>query len=121
MTSTSEAAMTSSLCSSNEQLEKTDCSCCERRAARLCYQCYAARTPRAQKVVAVALAASEARREERHRKDHEKDVVERARERGAGARDDLRMRSSNFRALGHEGCPYTSIFVTALIGYRRPG
>jgi hypothetical protein len=71
-----------------EQLEKTDCSCCERRTARLCCQCYAARTPRAQKLVAVALAATEARREERHRKDLEKDIAERARQRGAASRDD---------------------------------
>jgi hypothetical protein len=71
-----------------EQMEKTVCSCCERRTPRLCYQCYAGRTPRAQKIVAAALASSEARREERHRKDHEKDVAERARERSAYSRDD---------------------------------
>jgi hypothetical protein len=71
-----------------EQLEKAECSCCERRTPRLCYQCYAARTPRAQKLVAAALAASHARLEERHRNDHEKDVAERARQRSADARDD---------------------------------
>jgi hypothetical protein len=71
-----------------EQLEKTDCSCCDRRTARLCYQCYAARTPRAQKLVAAAIAASQARREDRHRKDLEKDVAQRARQRGILSRDD---------------------------------
>jgi len=71
-----------------EQVEKTDCCCCERRTARLCYPCFAARTPRAQKLVAVALAATEARREERHRKDLEKEIAERARQRCACFPDD---------------------------------
>ena len=70
------------------QLERTDCSCCERRTPRLCYPCYAARTPRAQKLVSTALAASEARREERHRKNLEKDVAQRARQRGIISRDE---------------------------------
>lgn len=70
-----------------EQIERTECACCERRMPRLCFHCYSSRPARAQKLVATAFAAREARREERHRKELEKRVAERARQPGAGSSD----------------------------------
>lgn len=70
-----------------EQFEKTECASCHRRTPRLCLRCYSTRPPRAQSLLAAAVAASESRREERARADTEKQIVERARQRaGCGVR-----------------------------------
>lgn len=71
-----------------EQFEKTGCSCCSRRTARLCFSCYGARPRRANQLHAAAIAATQARHQERHRKDLEKHVAERARQHGTGSRSD---------------------------------
>lgn len=71
-----------------EQIDKTACSSCERRTPRLCLRCYSTRPPRAQKLLAAAMAASGTRREELARTEIRKQVMERARQRLVDPHDD---------------------------------
>jgi hypothetical protein len=62
-----------------EKLELAFCACCKRRTPHLCLSCYHRRPPRADKLVAAAIAEMNARNEERAERDINARAAKRAR------------------------------------------